>query len=85
MDPVLASVLMALVGLGARIVALAFQEARARRQDRQEQSRRRELAVLARSLPRGSRLDEVREDGSEVHLRIPPERVGGPREEGGSA
>ncbi|MFJ9908065.1 hypothetical protein ACIRVK_35190 [Streptomyces sp. NPDC101152] len=82
MDSVTASVLMVLAGLGVRVVALAFEETRARWQDRQEQVRRRELALLARSLPRGSRLDEVREDGSEVHLVI--SRYGGSKE-GGSA
>ncbi|MGW3311495.1 hypothetical protein ACWDG9_33490 [Streptomyces sp. NPDC001073] len=82
MDSVTASVLVAAAGLGMRIVALTFEEARVRWRGRQEQARRRELAVLARSLPQGSRLDEVREDGSEVHLVISRNAVS---EEGGSA
>jgi hypothetical protein len=70
MDPVTGSVLTALVGLGVHVVATVRQELRLRWQARQEHAHRQYLTALARSLPRGCRLDEVRGDGSEVHLVI---------------
>lgn len=70
MDPVTGSVVTALVGLGVHVVAVVRQEVGLRWQARQEKERRHQLALLARVLPPGCRLVEVRGDGSEVQLVI---------------
>lgn len=70
MDPVIVSVLTVLAGLAVRGIAVAELFVRLRWQERQQHAHRAYLAALARTLPRGCRLDEVRADGSELHLVI---------------
>ncbi|KPI01943.1 hypothetical protein OK074_5450 [Actinobacteria bacterium OK074] len=71
MDPVTGSAVTALVGLGVHVLGVVRQELRLRWLARQERERGRYVTALALALPRGGRLDEVRGDGSEVHLVIP--------------
>jgi hypothetical protein len=70
MDPVIVSVLTAVVGLAMRGIAIVDLLMRLRWQQRQQHSHLVYLTTLARTLPRGCRLDEVRADGSELHLMI---------------
>jgi len=70
MDPIIVPVLTALAGLAMRGIAVAELLVRLRWQDRQQHAHRSYLTALARTLPRGCRLDEIRADGSELHLVI---------------
>ena len=70
MDLVIVPVLTALTGLALRGIAIAELLVRLRWQDRQQQAHRCYLMALARTLPRGCRLDEIWADGSELHLVI---------------
>lgn len=70
MDPVIVPVLTVLVGLAVRGIATAELLVRLRWLERQQHAHRSYLTRLARTLPRGSRLDEVQADGSELHLVI---------------
>ena len=53
---------------GPRAIAVAELLVRLRWQERQRRADRSCLTELARALPRGCRLDELRADGSELHL-----------------
>jgi hypothetical protein len=64
MDPVIVSALTAPASLAMRGITVVELLVRLRWQERQRH------AQLARALPRGCRLDEVRADGSELHLVI---------------
>jgi len=66
MDAVLVS---ALAGVAVRGIAAAEQLARLRWQERRQRASHRALTELARELPPGSRLDELRPDGSRLHLQ----------------
>lgn len=68
MDPLMVPALTALAGVAVRGIAAAELSARLRWQERQRRADRSCLAELARTLPRGCRLDERRADGSELHL-----------------
>jgi hypothetical protein len=70
MDPVIVSVLTALVGLALRGITLMELFMRLRCQERMQRAHRPYLTALARTLPYGCRLDEVRADGSELHMVI---------------
>ena len=70
MDPIIVPVLTALIGVGMRAIAVAELLARLRWQERQRRADQSCLAELARALSRGCRLDELRADGSELHLVI---------------
>jgi hypothetical protein len=70
MDPIIVPVLTALVGLAIRGIATAELLARLWWQERQRRADRSCLMQLARELPRGCGLDELRADGSELHLVI---------------
>lgn len=71
MDPVVASVLVTLSGFGMRIIAAIYHCLALRWRVREEHAHRQTLVALAQTLPAGSRLDEVRRDGSRVSLVIP--------------
>jgi hypothetical protein len=68
MDPIIVPVLTALVGLAMRWIAFAELFVRLRWQERQLRADRASLTGLALALPPGFRLDELRADGSELHL-----------------
>jgi hypothetical protein len=68
MDPVTVPVLTALAGVAIRAICYAELLARIRWQERRDRASRIALAELARMLPPGCRLDEMRADGSSVHL-----------------
>jgi Tfp pilus assembly protein PilN len=68
MHPVIVPALAALIGVAMRAIAFAELLARLRWQERQQRADRASLAELARMLPPGYRLDELRADGSELHL-----------------
>ena len=70
MDPIIVPVLTALIGVAMRAIAVAELLARLRSQERRWRADRSCLTELARALPRGCRLDELRADGSELHLVI---------------
>ena len=70
MNPIIVPVLAALAGLAMRGIAIAELFVRLRWQERQQHAHRSYLITLARTLPRGCRLNEVRPDGSELHLMI---------------
>ena len=70
MDAAFIPVLTLLTGLALRGMALAALFLRLRWEVRQQQLHCRYLVALARTLPRGSWLDEIRPDGSELHLVI---------------
>lgn len=70
MDPITVPVLTALIGVTMRGIAAAVEIARLRWQERQRRADRSCLTELARALPHGCRLDELRADGSELHLVI---------------
>jgi hypothetical protein len=72
MDPVIVLVLAALAGLAVRGIALTEVLARLWWRERQQREHRAYLTVLARALPRGCQFDEVRPDGSRLHLVIAP-------------
>lgn len=71
MDPLVASMVVTVTGLGLRIVAAVCQYMRLRWRVRQEHAHRQTLVALALSLPGGSRLREVRSDGSSLSLTVP--------------
>lgn len=80
MNPFLVPVLTALTGAAVRGIAAAELLARLRWQERLRSADRSCLCELARALPRGCRLDELRADGSELHLvtaeqAVPAERL----------
>ena len=68
MDPLMVPVLTALTGVAVRGIAAAELLARLRWQERQRSADRSCLIQLARALPCGCQLDELRADGSELHL-----------------
>ena len=70
MDLVIVPALTALSALALRGIAIAELFVRLWWQERHEQAHLSSLAALARTLPRNCRLDEVRADGSELHLEI---------------
>jgi len=70
MDPLIVPVLTALIGAAMRGIAVAELLARLWWQERQRRADRSYLMKLARTLPRGCRVDELRADGSELHLVI---------------
>lgn len=70
MDPVIVSLLTVVAGLAMRGIAVVELFVRLRWQERQQRAHRAYLAALARTLPLGCRLDEVRADGGELHLVI---------------
>jgi hypothetical protein len=70
MDPLIVPVLTALIGVAMRGIAVAELLARLWWQERQRRADRSYLMELARALPRGCRVDELRADGSELHLVI---------------
>lgn len=70
MDPLVTSVLMAVSGLGVQLTAAVNQYLRLRWRERQEHARRQTLEALARSLPRGCRMEEVASDGTTLRLTI---------------
>ena len=70
MSPVFVPVLAALVGLAIRGVVIAELLVRLRWQERQQRAHQAYLVALARTLPSGCRLDEVRADGSDLRLVI---------------
>ena len=78
MDPLVASVLVALSGLAVRITAVMCHYLALRWHVRHEHAHRQTLVALAQVLPAGCRLDEVRGDGSRTSLVIPkqPQQLG---------
>jgi hypothetical protein len=70
MDPVTVPTLTALAGVAIRAISYAELLARLRWQERRQRASHRALAELARELPPGSQLDEVRADGSKLHLQV---------------
>jgi hypothetical protein len=69
MDPVTASALTALAGVVIRAITYAELLARLRWQERRQCASHRALTELVRELPPGSQLDELRADGSRLHLQ----------------
>jgi hypothetical protein len=72
MDPIVIPVLATLASLAVRGIALAGLLAQLRWRERQQREHGAYIAALARALPRGCQLDEVRADGSTLHLVITP-------------
>jgi hypothetical protein len=68
MDPVTMPALTVLAGLAMRAIAYAELLARLRWQERRQRACHRALAELARALPPGCQIDELRTDGSRLHL-----------------
>jgi len=62
--------LTALTSLVLRCIAAVELIARLRCQEQQQRAHICYVATLARTLPRGCRLDEIGADGSELHLVI---------------
>ncbi|WP_326733294.1 hypothetical protein [Streptomyces sp. NBC_01022] len=71
MDLFVISAVVAASGLGVRLTAAVSQYLQLRWRVQQEQAHRQTLQTLSRSLPRGSRLEEVYSDGSRLRLTIP--------------
>jgi hypothetical protein len=69
MGPVTVPMLTAVAGVAIRAISYAELLARLRWQDRRQRASHRTLADLARELPPGSQLDELRADGSRLHLQ----------------
>jgi len=69
MDSVTVSALTVLAGVAIRVIAYAELRARLRWQERRQRASHRALTELARELPPGSQLDELRTDGSRLHLQ----------------
>jgi len=69
MDPVTVSALTVLAGVAVRVIAYAELLARLRWEERRQRASHRALAELARELPPGCQLDELRADGSALHLQ----------------
>lgn len=74
MDLITVPVLTALAGLAIRAISSAELLARLRWQERRQRASHRALTELARELPPGCQLDELRADGSRLHLQ--PARTG---------
>lgn len=72
MDPLIVPVLTAVAGLTVHGIALAGLLVRLRWRERQLRADRASLTGLALALPAGFRLDELRADGSELHLVTVP-------------
>ena len=70
MDLIIVSTLTAFFGVVLRGIAAVELMTRLRCQERQQRARFCYILALARTLPRGCRLDEVRADGSELHLVV---------------
>lgn len=70
MDVAIVPVLTVLTGLVLRVIAFTELFVRLRWQVRQQQAHHCYLVALAKTLPPGSRLDEIRPDGGELHLMI---------------
>ena len=77
MDPLIGSVTVAAAGVAARVTTAASQYLRLRWRIRHQHAHQQYLEALARSLPAGSRVEEVREDGSRLLLTIPRSHQGG--------
>jgi hypothetical protein len=69
MNPVTVPALTVLAGVAVRAIAYAELLARLRWQERQQRASHRALTELARELPPGCQLDELRADGSRLHLQ----------------
>ena len=69
MDPVTVPALTALAGVAIRAITYAELLARLRWQERRQRASHLALTELARELPPGSRLNELRADGSRLHLQ----------------
>jgi Tfp pilus assembly protein PilN len=72
MDPVIVPALTALAGVAIRAITYAELLARLRWQERRQRASHRALTELACELPPGSWLDELRADGSRLHLQAAP-------------
>lgn len=70
MDPLVMPALTVLAGLFIRGIAIVELLVRLRWRERQQRAHHSYVHALARALPVGCRLDEVRADGSELHLVI---------------
>jgi Tfp pilus assembly protein PilN len=69
MSTVMVPALTGLAGVAIRAIAYAELLARLRWQERRQRASHRAVAELARELPPGCRLDELRADGSKLHLQ----------------
>jgi Tfp pilus assembly protein PilN len=69
MDPVTVPALTVLVGVAIRAITYAELRARLRWQERRQRASHRALTELARDLPPGFQLDELRADGSRLRLQ----------------
>jgi hypothetical protein len=69
MDPVTVPALIVLAGVTVRAITYAELLARLRWQERQQRASHRALAELARQLRPGCQLEELRADGSRLHLQ----------------
>lgn len=69
MDPVTVPALTALAGVAIRAITYAELLARLRWQERRQRASHRVLTELARGLPPGFQLDELRADGSRLRLQ----------------
>ena len=69
MDPVTVSALTVLAGVAIRMITYAELLARLRWQERRQRASHRVLTELARDLPPGFQLDELRADGSRLLLK----------------
>jgi hypothetical protein len=70
MEPIIVPLLTALIGVAMRGIATVELLARLRWQERVQRADSSCLVELARALPRGCRLEELRADGSKLHLVI---------------
>ena len=69
MDPVTVPAMTALAGVAIRAITYAELLARLRWQERRQRASHLALTEIARELPPGSQLDELRADGSRLHLQ----------------
>ncbi len=76
MDPMIGTVMSALIVLAGRLVVLAALHIRLRAGERQERERGHTVVTLTRTLPPGSALEEVRGDGSRLSLRVAHPKLG---------
>jgi Tfp pilus assembly protein PilN len=72
MHPILIPAVTGLAGVTIQAIAAVERLVRLRSRERQRRADRASFSELARTLPRGCRLDERRADGSELHLVIAP-------------
>jgi hypothetical protein len=81
MDPLVASVVVATSSLGVRLVGAVSLYLRLRWRVRLEQEHRQTLEAMARSLPSGSRFEDVHDDGSRLRLTVSEHGGDGPEEQ----